>query len=317
MASEDDDNVLESILSDAGGSEPDDDAEDQRSDPGKPDTREQERSEDAEEVAQETPESTAAQSSGGEGARSSTKSKESPEARRQPTLQERTPRSPGGGSCTIKVTGFVRPFTARAAREMVEAKGGGPLVEGDVGFSMDKIKTTAIATFKSNASALRALAALGVDAKRGAVWPLDVGRVLRANWYTKAAQPAAPLGKEEGAAGKREARPAGRGREVQGDEAPTSKRQKSGKDSGEAERMDEGARVRVKGRGALLGAAQLLRPKHLKIRDLFLVTKAQPPIMWLPNDEARAEAVAAERRKAEASKVEVGKGESRRVRNGH
>ena len=93
------------------------------------------------------------------------------------------------GSASLRVENFLRPFTAKAAREMVESAGGGActLKAGEEGFWMDTIKTTAVATFDDDnegsgtgraAAAAAALAA--VNAINGSVWPPEHGRVLTA-----------------------------------------------------------------------------------------------------------------------------------------
>jgi len=116
----------------------------------------------------------------------------------------RNPKAGSGetiGSTSLRVENFLRPFTAKAAREMVERAGGGTckLKAGEEGFWMDTIKTTAVATFedggagdnadgnndsssgtggRGRTAAAAALAA--VNAIHGTVWPPEHGRVLAA-----------------------------------------------------------------------------------------------------------------------------------------
>jgi hypothetical protein len=99
------------------------------------------------------------------------------------------------GGASLRVENFLRPFTAKAARELVELAGGGAcaLKPGDEGFWMDSIKTTAVATFDGSgsgagtAAAAAAAALAAVHALDGAVWPLEHGRVLAAKLCDTAA----------------------------------------------------------------------------------------------------------------------------------
>lgn len=83
-------------------------------------------------------------------------------------------------SATIRVDGFIRPFRLVAAKEMLEERGGGPLV-GEDGMWMDVIKTHCYATFQSEECAARARIAL-----HKYQWP-ERGGVLTADFSPKTA----------------------------------------------------------------------------------------------------------------------------------
>jgi apoptotic chromatin condensation inducer in the nucleus len=83
-------------------------------------------------------------------------------------------------SCTIRVDGFVRPFTLPKAQALVVEMGGGPLVDGK-GFWMDAIKTHCYATFQKEEHAIKAREAL-----YGLVWP-ERGGTLKTDFSDKTA----------------------------------------------------------------------------------------------------------------------------------
>lgn len=78
-------------------------------------------------------------------------------------------------SATLRVDGFIRPFRLTGVKDLLEEKGGGPLV-GEHGLWMDAIKTHCYATFESEDSAARARVAL-----YNLTWP-ERGGVLRADF---------------------------------------------------------------------------------------------------------------------------------------
>lgn len=82
-------------------------------------------------------------------------------------------------SCTIRVDGFVRPFTLPKAQALVAEMGGGPLVEK--GFWMNAIKTHCYATFSCTEHAAKAREAL-----YNLVWP-ERGGTLKTDFSDKTA----------------------------------------------------------------------------------------------------------------------------------
>ena len=178
-------------------------------------------------------------------------------------------------SSSLHITGFLRPFTLKQAREMVNAAAssdcGELLLAGNDGFSMDKFKTCAWATFSTINTAEKARAALN-----GRVWPEGTGRALRATFTSC------------------EARNMGVASSTNQTASIARKRHQT-----KIDRTDEEKRLRQKAMKALKGAK---KPSHSSIQtpaetcppqtisDIFFKTSTKPVIYFLPLTKEEVEA---------------------------